>query len=631
MGTCTYNPATQAINITLATPSDEGVVAVETAADDLDAESAPGAILFIPTGRSRTTSTRTLNSAQCGSATNTNTTSIVVLGSPNGDEFFAIDNLDGAEFNTAITWAVDMGGNTVGGTDEFEIDAADQTSGGDNIVLTSSTFTLNGGGGPLLGVETIQVFGGDGDDVVDGSAVGAGTTLFLEGDAGDDWLAPGLAAPQTVAATPIGDEVFGGAGTDTLSYGTRTDSTVIDNRPGLAGHDANGDCDVLDIGDEADVLDDVFEILQTGSGNDCLIGDGGGVDETFIPGDGDDDITGDAADDDVIDWSSSSAAMSIDPANGTATGQGTDTYTDVFNFVGSAFDDVLLWDGTTDGFVGGDGVDTVDATAAVTGQVINLETLDNLGGLEVDTLENALGGSGNDTLTGNDLRNNLVGNDGDDTLNGAAGNDSLEGGLGNDTFFGGVGADRVSFAASANGVTADLSLGFASGEGDDAFGLDVEILVGSDHNDTFTGGGGATTRNFLFLGGKGNDSLTGSGSNDTLRGGGGNDITRGASGDDTMFGGKGNDRMFGGAGTDIGKGGPGDDVCKGVEIAKSCGSQRQPGSYGPGCARRSPRLAPHSITHRTGPAPERGPVLFVRNGRPRTDRSGIQSQAAELL
>src|SRR5262249_1961830 len=49
-------------------------------------------------------------------------------------------------------------------------------------------------------------------------------------------------------------------------------------------------------------------------------------------------------------------------------------------------------------------------------------------------IENATGGSGNDTLTGNAVGNILTGNAGNDTLDGGAGNDTMIGGLGDDTY-----------------------------------------------------------------------------------------------------------------------------------------------------------------------------------------------------
>ncbi|WP_158219932.1 Ig-like domain-containing protein [Ideonella sp. A 288] len=56
-------------------------------------------------------------------------------------------------------------------------------------------------------------------------------------------------------------------------------------------------------------------------------------------------------------------------------------------------------------------------------------------------IENAIGGSGDDALVGNDAANVLVGGDGDDDLVGGAGADALTGGPGNDRIDGGDGGD----------------------------------------------------------------------------------------------------------------------------------------------------------------------------------------------
>ncbi|WP_170141572.1 DUF4214 domain-containing protein [Humitalea rosea] len=56
-------------------------------------------------------------------------------------------------------------------------------------------------------------------------------------------------------------------------------------------------------------------------------------------------------------------------------------------------------------------------------------------------IENAIGGSGNDTLRGNDLANWLVGNAGNDQLFGGNGDDTLRGGAGSDLLDGGAGFD----------------------------------------------------------------------------------------------------------------------------------------------------------------------------------------------
>lgn len=59
------------------------------------------------------------------------------------------------------------------------------------------------------------------------------------------------------------------------------------------------------------------------------------------------------------------------------------------------------------------------------------------------TIENATGGSGNDSITGNDAANTLDGGAGNDTINGGGGDDTLIGRGGNDTLDGGAGSDTV--------------------------------------------------------------------------------------------------------------------------------------------------------------------------------------------
>jgi serralysin len=60
-------------------------------------------------------------------------------------------------------------------------------------------------------------------------------------------------------------------------------------------------------------------------------------------------------------------------------------------------------------------------------------------------IENAVGGSGSDALSGNETANLLKGGAGNDKLSGLAGIDTLDGGLGADTLVGGAGADIFDF------------------------------------------------------------------------------------------------------------------------------------------------------------------------------------------
>lgn len=582
--TCNYNPATDTVNIVLA-PGELIGVAVETTAANLDAESPAGAVLFDADPLAPFDFENGAVSTQCGSADQTNTVAIIVLGAPSANETFTINEAAGAPFATTIQWNIDLGSQGVAPGDTFQLllNGAQDNS----VVLTPNAFSLNGGAaGELLNAEVDNVVGGAMSDTIDGSALPATTQLVADGAAGDDWIAPGL---------HLADSITGGAGDfDAVSYATRTTATIINNTLGVAGFDANGD-GALVAPEEIDLLVDDLEVLESGSGNDIIVG-AAGPEEFFVGGEGNDSYTG-VGGFDTIDFSDATGPVVITPgagATGTATGQGDDTgFGDATKFIGGTGDDVVIVPtGTYPGglltfFSGGAGSDTVDASAATAAVSVNLATLDPDAGAELgahadvdgyfgvditDDVENAIGSEFNDTLLGNGIRNSLSGLGGDDTVSGLAGNDILLGGLGNDFFSGGLGADSVSFAGSPNGVEVDMLAGFATGEGDDSLAapVDIEIVTGSPFNDTIVGGGGSVATNFRFTGRAGNDLLTGSGSNDTLRGGPGRDVLRGVGGDDNLIAGGGRDVLSGGGGFDIGRGGPGNDSCRSVERRFSC-------------------------------------------------------------
>ena len=76
-------------------------------------------------------------------------------------------------------------------------------------------------------------------------------------------------------------------------------------------------------------------------------------------------------------------------------------------------------------------------------------------------IENAVGGSGNDILTGNSANNRLDGGAGNDAITGAAGNDTLTGGAGYDTIDGGAGVDTAIFSGNrSNFIVTKSGTGF---------------------------------------------------------------------------------------------------------------------------------------------------------------------------
>lgn len=72
-------------------------------------------------------------------------------------------------------------------------------------------------------------------------------------------------------------------------------------------------------------------------------------------------------------------------------------------------------------------------------------------------IENAIGGSGNDSLTGNASSNRLDGGAGNDNIDGGAGNDTLIGGAGNDSIIGGAGDDTAVFAGTFSSYSISYS------------------------------------------------------------------------------------------------------------------------------------------------------------------------------
>ncbi len=113
------------------------------------------------------------------------------------------------------------------------------------------------------------------------------------------------------------------------------------------------------------------------------------------------------------------------------------------------------------------GIDTLDLSGWSTPSIINLapgsfssanSMTNNISIAYTASIENAVGGSGSDTIYGNGLANMLVGGGGNDKLYGLAGDDILEGGAGNDTIDGGSGIDYVIF----NVAWSELSFSYNS-------------------------------------------------------------------------------------------------------------------------------------------------------------------------
>jgi Ca2+-binding RTX toxin-like protein len=128
------------------------------------------------------------------------------------------------------------------------------------------------------------------------------------------------------------------------------------------------------------------------------------------------------------------------------------------------------------------GVDTLNAAAVSTASRIDLtpgsqSTIANAA-LLIDRdalIEHAIGGDGDDTITGNASDNVLRGMRGNDALLGGDGNDVLDGGSGSDTLNGGAGMDIALFHFSR--AEATLTRGIDSFSVTASDGSDVAIAV----------------------------------------------------------------------------------------------------------------------------------------------------------
>jgi hypothetical protein len=97
---------------------------------------------------------------------------------------------------------------------------------------------------------------------------------------------------------------------------------------------------------------------------------------------------------------------------------------------------------------GNDGRDRVSYAARTTGVHVNLGTWWGGDGQSgewdfVSSVEDVVGGAGDDRIIGTGVANTFVGGAGNDTLTGVEGNDVLDGGTGNDTFDAGTGDDTL--------------------------------------------------------------------------------------------------------------------------------------------------------------------------------------------
>ena len=413
--------------------------------------------------------------------------------------------------------------------------------------------------GDTIGSDIENVIGSEQDDVITGTdSLAVGNSLWgeggmdrlyggegsdmLYGGPGDDMLNGGD-ENDTLEGGPGADELTGGDGNDTASYASSAAGVIVRLHSGQAmGGDAEGDIwgnlvtatytmpaedsEDPDV-EKSETVPDIINL--TGSAMaDVLAGDsrineirGGGGDDRIYggPGGGNDTLHGDAGNDRIYG------------------GRGDD------ELYGGAGNDHLWGNSGTDILEGGPGNDTYYLHASPTGAVADTVTEDTTmrGGMDTITFAGSRFGVGasSSAYAIPNFVENIIGSSEDDVITGNALPNIIEGGDGGDRLMGGAG-DTVSYASSDRRVRVDLGDGTVAGSsasGGHATGDTISgfaHLTGSAYGDVLMARSNDT-----------NPSLAGN-QGSTLKGLGGDDTLEGRAGDDTLIGGAGADELNGG-------------------------------------------------------------------------------------
>ncbi len=379
--------------------------------------------------------------------------------------------------NSVSSYGVDAAGVVTGGAGDDDVDLSDSD---DNVTVNAG----DGNNNITTGTGDDNITTGSGDDTVH---PGDGDDVVNAGD-GNDTIEAGQGGGN--------DYIDAGGGTDTIEYPSVTSNMVLDLREidrsaqvingvnassiGPVGGAASGvgyasnrdgtntvtDAQLLagganvpngvaspDIG--VDLIKNV-ENATGGQGDDLVIGNSGnnvlrGEKSTATAVEsGDDKLYGLGGNDtlyggfgnDTLDGGTGSDTVSGDDGDDTIVGA-TDTASDTYD--------------------GGAGSDTIDYSAATTALNVDLSVGSGSSAqIGLDTLnnvENVIGGSGNDLITGDGSANILNGGAGNDGINAEGGDDVVTGGAGNDLIDGDGGTDTAVFTSTtpSDGMASQLS------------------------------------------------------------------------------------------------------------------------------------------------------------------------------
>ncbi|XXE51829.1 calcium-binding protein [Pseudomonas sp. R3-56] len=413
-------------------------------------------------------------------------------GDAEGDSFSGIEKIIGSAYNDVFIANTNSTGFTVQGG-----------AGDDIYILNSANYgaIVELAGGGIDEVRTNQGYYLLNAEIENVTYTGAGM-FQARGNALDNVITGGV-GDDILMGGDGGDTFFGGDGIDTVSY----------NDVGPVGVTLN-----LKTGEHTAIAKgDTFDSIEKFVGS--------GRDDTFMGNELANNFDGSFGRD-TVSFAYETSAITLDltqPLAGAAAG---DTYTNIENWEGTAFNDTLIGGTGTETFIGGKGADFIDGGAGASDAAwyigsssavqVNLQAGTFTGGDATgDVLVNIEGLHGSefgDILTGNAVQNELYGGEGNDLVYGGDGNDyiyggryepyafngpdrsgpaeadELHGGNGNDSMFG------------ANNDTGSVLRGDA---GNDAITVYAGIAYGDDGSDSLVGMG----PEYQLYGGAGSDTL----------------------------------------------------------------------------------------------------------------------------
>ncbi|MEW6550984.1 MAG: hypothetical protein AB1389_02545 [Campylobacterota bacterium] len=494
------------------------------------------------------------------------------------DTLVNIENIEGSTFRDTLSGS-NIANIILGGAGN---DTIDGKSGDDSLYGEAGNDTVRSGDG------SNYIDGGTGTDTVDYSALtdtNGVTVRLLSPDAvtlGESWgdasSAGGtdrLVSIENVIGSDYND-TFSGAdntnntfdgrsGSDIVDYSSYTSNAINANldegwvigqgTDKLINIEAIKGTDLLAFGDTIIGSASVDNTIYGMAGNDTLKGVGGA--NSLYGGSGNDLIHSGTGNDlidggtgtntlsyeDVIaigDATTTGVTVKLYDTNAQDTGKGgIDTISNIQNLIGTSKNDTLSGNLGVNTINGLGGTDTVDYSYSLNAINANLLTgVVDKGNSTADTIlniENIIGTSGNDTIIGSNVANVLDGGDG---------NDYFMGNAGNNTILGGDGSDLVDYSGASFGVKVTLD---NSGNGTALIGSQtdtlegIENIKGTNYSDTIISNDTNSMSN-TFWGGVGND---------TLGAGSGDDYLYGESGDDKIIASNGSDFIDGGSDSEI--------------------------------------------------------------------------------